>query len=189
MTRLTRTQFASLKLLITGTDRRGPVRLLGLGDTAAAHLFRLAWVDTVSAQTRRSSVSSIGLHWNDGPRTPSGFLLLFDLGELVFSGVLLLALDLAHPVSVLTARDRRPNVAPNVREGRRAAIPDAHGTRVACDNRRLPGWEVHEWRTWRLRSDYLRAAAQASLGVESSLSALRSIREERPYIRGSERKG
>ncbi len=45
MQRLTRAQFASLKMLITGTDRRGSVRHLGLGDTAAAHLFRLAWVD------------------------------------------------------------------------------------------------------------------------------------------------
>ena len=49
------------------------------------------------------------------------------------------------------------------------------------------GWEVHAWRTWRLRSDYGRQAALASRGVDSNLSTLRSIREEREYIPGSER--
>ena len=44
------------------------------------------------------------------------------------------------------------------------------------------GWEVHAWRTWRLRSDYRRPAAQASIGVDSNLSTLRSIREERAHI-------
>lgn len=49
------------------------------------------------------------------------------------------------------------------------------------------GGEVHAWRTWRLRSDYRRVAAGASRGADGTLSTLRSIREERPYVRGTER--
>src|SRR5271165_4929542 len=30
--------------------------------------------------------------WEDGPRTPSGFLALFNTGELIFAGLALLAL-------------------------------------------------------------------------------------------------
>ena len=93
MTRLTRVQIALLKFLITGLIAADlfaiwvwatrPPRiysvLLGLTDSRLeAPFFRVAnWAG-----------------WNDGPRTPSGFVVLFDPGELVFCGVLLLALVL-----------------------------------------------------------------------------------------------
>ena len=93
MIRLTRAQFASLKLLITGL--------------IAADLFAI-WVwatrppriysDWLGLDGFRSDAPFPRLvtwaGWNDGPRTPSGFLALFDPGELVFCGVLLLALIL-----------------------------------------------------------------------------------------------
>ena len=47
--------------------------------------------------------------------------------------------------------------------------------------------EVHAWRTC-LRSDFSRQAAQATRGVDSNLTTLRSLREEKPaYDRGAER--
>jgi len=125
--------------------------------------------------------------WNEGPRTPSGFLALFDLDELVFCGVLLLALALLI-VFLLSPREAD---APMWR--RMSAKVGALRFRMRTALALIAiiavylGLEIHAWRTWQLRSDYQRQARQASQGVEGNLSTLRSIREERAYIDGSER--
>src|SRR6185312_5516061 len=93
MMRPTRAQFAWLKVLITGLIAADlfamwvwatrPPRIysnwLGLiGDHFDAPYFRiLTWAN-----------------WDDGPRTPSGFLALFDPAELSLFGALLAALVL-----------------------------------------------------------------------------------------------
>jgi tetratricopeptide (TPR) repeat protein len=186
MMRLTRAQFASLKLLIIGL--------------IAADLFAI-WVwatrppriysDWLGLTGLRSEAPFLRIvawaAWDDGPRTPSGFLALFDLAELSFCGVLLLALVLL----TLFLLSPCETDAPNWR--RLSAKVGALQFRMRTALALLVligvylGWEVHARRTWRLRSDYRRRAAQASVGVNSDLSTLRSIREERPYIPGSER--
>jgi hypothetical protein len=186
MMRLTRAQFALSKLLITALIvadlfafwvwATRPPRiysgLLGLGD------FR--------SETPRSRIVNWA-GWNDGPRTPSGFVLLFDPGELVFCGVLLLALVLL----ILFLFAPREADAPMWR--RLSGKVGALQFRMAIALALIAiigvylGWEVHAWRTWRLRSGYQRGSDQNRRGVESDLATLRSLREERPYIHGKER--
>ena len=155
MMRLTRAQFASLKLLIIGL--------------IAADLFAI-WVwarrppriysDWLGLDGLRSDapfsrlVSWAG--WDAGPRTPSGFLALFDLGELVFSGVLLLAPILL----ILFLLSPREADAPMWRRLSAKVGPLRFRMRTALALVAIIGvylcWEVHGWRTWRMRSDYSR---------------------------------
>jgi hypothetical protein len=186
MMRLTRAQFALSKLLIIGLIAADlfafwvwatrPPRiysgLLGLDDSRSeAPFLRIVnWA-----------------HWKDGPRTPSGFVLLFDPRELVFCGVLLLALVLLILFLLAPRQADAPmwrrltgKVGVRFRMGIALALIAIIGIYL--------GWEVHEWRTWRSRSQYQRWSDQASVAVESNLSTLRSLRNERPYTRGSEHK-
>lgn len=185
MIRLTRAQFASLKLLISGL--------------IAADLF-VIWVWATRPPRIYSDWLGLGGYrsdapfsrlvtwagWNDGPRTPSGFLALFDLGELVFCGVLALALILLT-LFLLSPREadapmwRRMSMKVGTLRFRMRTL-----LALIAIIGIYAGWEIQARRIWRLRSDYLRAAAQISLGLESNLSTLRSIREERPYIPRSE---
>ena len=125
--------------------------------------------------------------WNDGPRTPSGFLALFDLGELVFGGVLLLALILL----ILFLLSPREADAPMWRRmsAKVGALRFRMGTALALIAliAIYLGCEVHSWRAWGKRSEYKRGADQNSKGVESALATLRSLREERAHIDRSER--
>jgi tetratricopeptide (TPR) repeat protein len=179
MTRLTRGQFASLKLLIAG--------FIG------ADLFA-AWVWA----TRPTRIYSdwLGLSgprsdspfsrvvnwaaWNDGPRTPSGLVALFDLGEFVFAAVLLFGLFLLivfllSPRKTETPMWRRMTVKIGALRFRmRTAV-----VLIAIIALYL-SWEIGAPRTWRVRSEYLRKAQQAARGVESNLPTLREIREDRP---------
>ncbi len=187
MKRLTRAQFASLKLLITALIAADlfaiwvwatrPPRiysdLLGLNDLSETPFVRLAgWAA-----------------WDAGPRTPSGFLALFDPVELSFAGVFLVALVL------LTMFLFSPRETDGTTWRRLSAKVGALRFRMRTGLVLLAiigvylSLEVHAWRTWRSRSDYRRAASQASKGVDSNLSALQSIREERrAYDPGSERR-
>jgi tetratricopeptide (TPR) repeat protein len=185
MMRLTRAQFAPFLLLTIGL--------------IAADLFAF-WVWA----TRPPRIYSdwLGLHgfrsdapfarvvswagWSAGPRTPSGFLALFDLGELAVSSVLLLApfllvLFLLSPLAADAQVWRRlsAKVGPLRFRTRTALVLVAIIAVYMC-------WEIHEWRAWQMRADYWRGAAQNSQAVAGNLSTLRSIREERPYIPGSE---
>ena len=147
MRQLTRAQFALSKLLITAFIAADlfafwvwatwPPRiysgLLGLGDIRSeAPFLRIAnWAN-----------------WHDGPRTPSGFVLLFDPGELVFCAVLLLALVLMilflfAPREADTPMWRRSSPkfgALQFRMGIALALIAIIGVYL--------GWEVHAWRTW-----------------------------------------
>lgn len=176
---MTHAQFASLKLVITGL--------------IAADLFAL-WIWA----TRPTRIYSdwLGLPgpgsdapfprivnwaaWNDGPRSPSGFVALFDAGELVFAGVLLLGLLLAT-VFLFSTRGTETPIwrrmtakfgAPRFQLRTAVVIIAMIGLYTAC--------EVQESRIWQVRSVYRRMAQQAAIGVESNLPTLRAIREERP---------
>ena len=178
MMRMTRAQFASLLLLIIG--------LIG------ADLFA-TWVwatrppriysDWLGLDGLRSDAPFSRLvSWaggDAGPRTPSGFLALFDLWELGFSCVLLLApillvLFLFSPPEADAPLWRRlsAKVGPLRFRMRTALALVAIIAVYLC-------WEIHSWRIWRIRGDYWREAAQISMAVDSNLSTLRSIREER----------
>ena len=188
MTRLTRTQFASLKLLTTAL--------------IAADLFTLwvwvkrppriysGWLGLDSLRSETPFVRLVNwVDWNDGPLTPSGFLALFDPGELVFCAVLLLALIL---LILFLFAPRQPDAPMWHRMSAKVG-----GLRFRMRTALFlvaiigvyAGWEIRAWRTWRLRkAAHRRAASQFSAGVESTLSTLRSMRDERPYRRGAEQR-
>ncbi len=184
--RLTRAQFASLKLLVTGLIA-ADLFAVWVWATRPPHIYS-DWLGLTGFPSDAPFLRVLAwAAWDDGPRTPSGFLALFDPAELTFSGVLLLALVLLTLV-LLSPREtdapmwRRMSVKVGALRFRmRTAL-----VLLAIIGVYL-GWEVHAWRTWRLRSDYRRRAALASRGVDSYLSTLRSVREERPYFHGSER--
>jgi tetratricopeptide (TPR) repeat protein len=174
--RLPRVRFSSLKLLIpfliaadlfalwvwAARPRRIYLDWLGLGGFAdEAPIGRL--VDWVS--------------WKNGPRTPSGFVSLFEIGELFFAGVLLLALVLiAIPLAARwsdSALWRRLS-APISRASATAVRFRVRTALVAIAILGVYlGWEIHAWRTWRLRSVYLAHADQAASGQDGDLARLR----------------
>jgi hypothetical protein len=112
---------------------------------------------------------------------------LFDPAELNLSGVLLVALVLL----TLFLLSPRETDAPRWR--RMSAKVGALRFRMRTVLALLAiigvylSWEVHAWRTWRLRSDFRSRAGLASAGVDSTLSTLRSVREGRVAIPHSER--
>jgi hypothetical protein len=104
--------------------------------------------------------------WENGPRTPSGCLALFEIGELFFAGVLLFALFLLT-VILLARRQGAPlwrllsapfslAKAIAIRFRVRTAL-----AAIAIIGLYL-GWEVHAWRTWQLRSFYLHKRDEAA---------------------------
>jgi hypothetical protein len=186
MKRLTRAQFAWLKSLVIGLIT-ADLLVVWVWATRPPRIYS-GWLglDGFGSDAPFSRLVS-WTRWDAGPRTPSGFLALFDLWELAFSGVLLLApflliLLLLSPPGADAPMWRRVSakIGP-LRVRMRTAI-----ALVAIIGAYLY-WEIHGWRTWRMRSDHWRAAAQTSRALESNLSSLRSIREERPYVPGAER--
>ena len=122
--------------------------------------------------------------WDDGPWTPSGLLALFEMGELIFAGLLLL-----------------PRSSSSCFCLHRGGLPPPQWRRLSAPVRSVQfqvrtalaalaifglylGWEIHAWRTWQLRNDYLGEAAKSARGVESDLSNLRSMRDEPAEFRG-----
>jgi hypothetical protein len=186
MKRLTRAQFASLKLLILGLIA-ADLFAIWVWTTRPPRIYS-GWLrmDGFREDTPSSRLVSWA-RWDAGPRTPSGFLALFDLGELAFSGVLLLALILL----ILILISPPETDAPMWRRLSAKVGPLRFRMRTALALVAIVGvylcWEIHGWRTWRMRSVYSHLAAQTSQAVGSNLSTLRSIQEERPYIPGSER--
>jgi hypothetical protein len=81
MKRLTRAQFASLKLLILGLIA-ADLFAIWVWTTRPPRIYS-GWLrmDGFREDTPSSRLVSWA-RWDAGPRTPSGFLALFDLGEL-----------------------------------------------------------------------------------------------------------
>jgi hypothetical protein len=157
----------------------------------AADLFAL-WV--WAARPRRIYLDGLGLggladeapfgrivdwaRWQNGPRTPSGLLSLFELGDLFFAGVLLFAFVLLVAIP-LAARQSESSL------WRRLSAPIGWASAVAIRFRVRTalltiailglylGWEIHAWRTWRLRSAYLAHADQEAAGQTDYLARLR----------------
>jgi hypothetical protein len=157
----------------------------------AADLFAL-WV--WAARPRRIYLDGLGLggltdeapigrlvdwaRWQNGPRTPSGLLSLFEIGDLFFAGVLLFALVLLVAIP-LAARQSESSL------WRRLSAPIGWASALAIRFRVRTalfaiailglylGWEIHAWRTWHLRSLYLRYADQAAVGQGGDLARLR----------------
>ena len=103
----------------------------------------------------------------DAPWTPSGFFSLFEPDELFFAGLLLFPLLVLILIPLATRRSEnrlRLLLFSSVRAGRDVALRFRVRTALAaiailC---LYLGWEIHGWRTWRVRSLYLRRAATES---------------------------
>ena len=114
--------------------------------------------------------------WDDGPRTPSGVVSLFETGDLFFASVLLFTL-IFLVVVLLAARRSEGSL------WRRLTAPLSLASTVALRFRVRTalaiiailglylGWEINAWRTWTLRSSYLKKAAVAAMqeGVQQGL--------------------
>ncbi len=122
-------------------------------------------------------------HWQSGPRTLSGFLSLFEREELFTAGGLIFALV----VSILMA------IAPRRSDGAtwrrlRSPLSVARSLRVRYRVRTALaaiailglylGWEIHGWRTWRLRHVYLQLAAEAARRENQNRSRLDATRSQ-----------
>ena len=178
MMRLTRAQFAALKLLITGLIA-ADLFAFWVWATRPPHIYS-AWLGLDDRSESPFTRIDNWAHWNAGPRTPSGFVVLFDASELVFGGVLLLALVLLvvflfAPRQADTPMSRRLSAKLGTLQFRMsiALAP------IAIVGGYL-GWEVHSWRTWRKRLDFKVWFDQASVAVESNLSTLQARRNEGP---------
>ena len=122
--------------------------------------------------------------WNDGPWTPSGLLALFEMGELIFAGLLLFAPIVLILFLLAPWRHYRPLERRLSAPVRSVQFRDRTALVALAIFGLYLGWEIHAWRTWRLRNDYLRQAAQSAKGVEGDLSTLRSMRDEPAEFRG-----
>ncbi len=122
-------------------------------------------------------------HWQSGPRTLSGFLSLFEREELFTAGGLIFALV----VSILMA------LAPRRSDGalwRRLRSPLSLARSLTVRYRVRTalaaiailglylGWEIHGWRTWRLRHVYLLLAAEAARHENENRSRLAANRSQ-----------
>jgi hypothetical protein len=113
--------------------------------------------------------------WQDGPRTPSGFVSLFGIVELFFAAVLLLApvILLAIPLAARWSEGAlRRRLAAPVKLAGAAAL--RFRIRTALVVIAILGlylsWEVHAWRTWRLRASYQRRADQERVGESTEIA-------------------
>jgi hypothetical protein len=119
--------------------------------------------------------------WKDGPRTPSGFVSLFGIGELFFAGVLLVGLVslLAIPLAARWSDGslRRRMSAP-LSLARAAALRFRIRTALALIA--ILGlylsWEVHAWRSWRLHRLYRSGIDQERYGDSYDVTRLQVMR-------------
>ena len=117
--------------------------------------------------------------WESGPRTPSGLICLFEIGELCFVAVVLVILCLL--IVILVGKRRS--------EGRlwRGLSAPLNRVKTLAVRFRVRtallgiailglylGWEIHAWRGWRLRSSYLEQAGVAEGREQRGLESLRS---------------
>jgi hypothetical protein len=119
--------------------------------------------------------------WQNGPRTPSGFVSLFGIGELCFAGVLVFALVLLIAIPVATrwcdgANWRRLSAPTNGASDAVIRFRVRTALVVIAILGLYLGWEVRSWRTWRLRSAYLTRAAQEASGQTDDLARLQVMR-------------
>ena len=156
---------------------------VGLGGPSTAHLFLLAWAGGRSRNRPDPPSRRLGClgRWALDALRPPGIVRN---GRIDLRGVAPFCPDRPHSVSTCTVAYLRPL-------GRRLSAPvRSVQFRVRTALVALAifglylGWEIHAWRTWRLRNDYLRQAAQSAMGVKGDLSTLRSLREEPAEFRG-----
>lgn len=120
--------------------------------------------------------------WENGPRTLSGCMYLFEAGELFFGAAFILALVLLV-ITLLARRSESPY-------WREMCAPFSIARVVAVRYRVRTalaliailglylGWEIHGWRTWRLRNIYLQSAGSATIGENQNRALLQSKREQ-----------
>ena len=123
-----------------------------------------------------------------GPRTPSGFVALFESGELFFGVVFLAALSLL----ILILVGRRAESPVWQRLSARFSLAKAIAVRFRVRTALVAiavlalymGWEIHAWRTWRLRTIYEERVARAIKGKHDNQASLERL--QRNFARLSE---
>jgi tetratricopeptide (TPR) repeat protein len=116
------------------------------------------------------------------PRTPLGCLSVFEAQEVCFAGILLLALLLLTLPLIATFGENWL--------GRRlkspVRIPRSVSMRCRVATMLVTiaivaiylGWEIHAWRSWRVRRVYLDMAANSAVRERETLAQMQSMREE-----------
>jgi tetratricopeptide (TPR) repeat protein len=127
----------------------------------------------------------------DAPWTPTGFVSLFEPEELFFASLLLfpllvlLLIPLAagradHRLGALLSSPLRAARAVSVRFKVRTAL-----AAIAVLALYL-GWEINGWRSWRVRSNYLRLATTAARYENENLAMLQSKRAQLARLKKSD---
>jgi hypothetical protein len=114
----------------------------------------------------------------NAPRTPSGCYSLFETQELLFVGVLLIALVLLVVLLAGTRHGSRLGflLASSVRLPRRVSIRFRVTTALVATAilALYLGWEINAWRTWRLRTAFQARAARAASDEQISQNIMQS---------------
>ncbi len=119
--------------------------------------------------------------WESGPRTLSGCVYLFEAGELFFGTVFILALILLV-MTLLARRSESPfwrQMCTPFSVARVVAVRYRVRTALAAIAilGLYLGWEIHGWRTWRMRNTYLQRAGSATVGENQNRSQLQSVQK------------
>jgi hypothetical protein len=122
--------------------------------------------------------------WENGPRTPSGCLYLFETGELFFAGVFLFVLMFLI-VILFVRRQNEGGLWSHLSAPFSFAKAVAIRFRVRTALAAIAilglylGWEIQAWRTWQLRSSYLQRRNEAESEENSTRAQLKRDQEFR----------
>ncbi len=122
------------------------------------------------------------VRWESGPRTLSGCVYLFEAGELFFGAVFILALILLV-MTLLARRSESPfwrHMCAPFSVARVVAVRYRVRTALAAIAilGLYLGWEIHGWRTWRMRNIYLHRAGSATISENQNRALLQSKQEQ-----------
>jgi hypothetical protein len=122
--------------------------------------------------------------WENGPRTPSGCFYLFETGELFFAGVFLVVLLLLIVILFAPPKNEGPlwsRLSAPVSLAKAIAIRFRVRTALAAIAilGLYLGWEIRAWRTWQMRSSYLRQRDEAENQENIHRTHLKSDQEFR----------
>jgi hypothetical protein len=117
----------------------------------------------------------------NAPRTPSGFISLFETEELVVGGLLVLVLLFLIVLLTVPRSGRWKRLLSTSPLRLLRALPVRFRVHTALTAIAIlalyMGWEIEAWKTWRLRDSHLQRAWTAAQQETIRLSSLRSKQE------------
>ena len=173
-----------METLDRGTDCRGRVCPLGLGNATAPHLFILTGPSRYDGRGPDSAPCRLGSLGRRDQDTQRRGIAVQDSLHMFFASVLLFTL-IFLVVVLLAARRSEGSL------WRRLTAPLSLASGVALRFRVRTalaiiailglylGWEINAWRTWTLRSSYLKKAAVAAMQEGGQQGLLQSHLERR----------